>query len=415
MNSLKISKQQFERMLQIEGRTVTADNTEYKVLVRPISSKTSQESIMVIYAQSDRALGKGSVFEMNGEHFLIVNRRSWDSEHFYTSTAIRCNTHWRVNGEDYYLVCGDLSSVNPSHGSRVSEVNGNISLFTSLSYMTYLDTYFYVFGGTYKCVNKFDIDGLTYYYFQRSNNIASTNYANVEINNMTTLQLSGVGSKYQLHNELKATYGTHSDHYYAADCLPSYISTNENVATVDENGLVTAVGAGSCTIVSTISAVFSRNNELHPFIKQAFDCNINVTVGSTPTPDPDPDPDPDPTPGPDPTPDPDPDPTPTPTPTGYATITYSGSAWYIGCNKTFTGHVFDDNDVEQTAQSGTWTLSWDIPYDISSYLSVDSSVDVNKYKANLLSNTPNEQATITVRWTSTSGNTASTTIPVRLM
>lgn len=407
MNSLKISKQQFERMLQLEGRKVIADNIEYKILVRPISSKTSQESIMIIYAQDDYALGKGSIFEMNGEHFLIVNRRSWDSEHFYTSTAIRCNTHWRVNGEDYYLVCGDLSSVNPSHGSRVSEINGNISLFTSLSYMTYLDTYFYVFGGTYKCVNKFDIDGLTYYYFQRSNNIASTNFANVEINNMTNLSFSSVGGKNQLHNELKATYGTHNDRYYVADRMASYISTNENVATVDENGVVTAVGVGSCTIISSISAVFNRNNDLHPFIKQTFDCNISVTVGGS---DPDPTPGPDPSPGPDPTPDP-----PTPTPTGYATITYTGSAWYIGSNKTFTGHVFDDNDVEQAAQSGTWALSWDIPYDIDSYLSVDSNVDINKYKANLLSNTPNEQATITVRWTSTSGNTASTTIPVRLM
>lgn len=396
MNSLKISKQQFERMLQLEGRKVIADNIEYKILVRPISSKTSQESIMIIYAQDDYALGKGSIFEMNGEHFLIVNRRSWDSEYFYTSTAIRCNAHWRVNGQDYYLVCGDLSSPNPGHGSRISEVNGNISMYTGLSYMTYLDTCFYVCGGTYKCVNKFDIDGLTYYYFQRELNIPSVNYANVEINNRNSLQFSSVGGTYQLHNEIKAIYGTNNAHYYIPDSFSDYISTNENVATVDKNGLVTAIGEGTCTIISTMSAMFNSNNDLHPFTKQTFTCNISVTVGGgSPTPDPDP-----------PTP-------PEPTPTGYATVTCSSSTWYVGNSRTFVGHVFDDYNVEQPAQSGTWSFSWDKPYNIYDYLTVETTA-VNKVKGTLSSSAPT-QAIITVQYAPNGITPGSTTIRTAIM
>ena len=393
MNSLNITKQQFERQLKLEGRHITVigqEGTDFKILVRPIASKTSQESITIVYSQ-EYNIGKGTIFELNGEHFLIVNRRSWDSEYFYTSTAIRCNTRWRVNGKDYYLVCGDLSSPNPSNGSKISEVNGNISMYTSLSYMTYMDNnYFYVCGGTYKCVNKFDIDGLTYYYFQRDANFPSNSYVNVEIHNISSVTLDA-GQTAQINTELQgASSGANTRFYYAPMEMPVYTSSNESVATINQDGLITAIGEGSCIITSTITVILANTNNRNPFYTKVYTRTISVTVNGSPTPPP------------------------PPTPTGYATITHPGSVWYKGAAKTFTGHVFDDYDVEQPAENGTWTLTWDQADDISSYLTTESGVDINQYKATLSSSAPTE-AVITVRWDAESGNTATKTITVAIL
>jgi len=343
MDIYQVNKHQFDTMLLREGRKVTVvgqEDGDFRFLVRTISSKTAQESITIFYSQ-DYDVGKGDVFELCGEHFLIINRRSWDSRIFYTSTAIRTNVTWNIEGKDYYLVCGDLSAPNPKHGSLVSTVNGSISLYTKKSNMIFVNESVYDFGGTYNCINKFDIDGLTYYYFSR--NIDSTyHYEMKDINGVTSVTLEEIGAMAQINPQTIYTdsSGTPYRHYMLEGKIV-YSSSDPSIATVDDDGIITAVADGTCTVTATRTITRYVATETDRWTTQSYSCDYTVTVNTSSV-----------------------EPTPTPSSDYYAKLTYNGTTNTVkvgGSKKTITSHVFaTDGDVEQEAQDGTWWLTWEL-------------------------------------------------------
>ena len=109
-----------------------------------------------------------------------------------------------------------------------------------------------------------------------------------------------------------------------------WATTNSRVASVTQNGLVTALSSGCARVYATITGAI-------------YPCEVVVLNTVTPTPDPDPtptpDPDPTPTPDPDPKPTPDPDPTPAPEPTPTPAPEKSKEVKYTITNTYLAHHV----------------------------------------------------------------------------
>ena len=87
-----------------------------------------------------------------------------------------------------------------------------------------------------------------------------------------------------------------------AEYTGEWSSSNENVATVSEAGVVTGVSAGTATITYTAASA-STDVARAGTVTKSGSCTVTVSSGESSN-TPDPDPDPDPTPSPDPDPDP---------------------------------------------------------------------------------------------------------------
>ena len=134
----------------------------------------------------------------------------------------------------------------------------------------------------------------------------------------------------------------------ATDKTVSWSSSDTAVATVDEAGKVTAVGAGSATVTAKAG-------------EKTAACSVTVSAAQeTPTPTPEPTPDPTPTPAPDPA----PDPTPTPQPpapeppanVAVSSVTLNTTTLSLteGDSRTLTATVGPSNATEKTV---TWSSS----------------------------------------------------------
>jgi hypothetical protein len=250
MNIAKVTARQFEKILNKEGKTVIdlADGRNKRIVFKRTSAKNSQEKIVIAYPQ-EYGWSKGSIIKYKDMYFLIINRDAFESDVYYTSTAIKCNCIWYINDKEYYLVAGDLSSVNPRNGTYIDSTNGSINLYTTKSDMVNEGDKVFDFDGTFECINRFTIDGLTYYYFVKT----ETNTSGWKVDfgtNKTT---------YSIKDELKynATLVNSSGKYYMpskeVNRTVTFTSSNEEVATVDQNGVVTFVSTGDVTISCEIT------------------------------------------------------------------------------------------------------------------------------------------------------------------
>ena len=243
MEITRATKRQFAKLLEKYGKTVydVENACERKVMFLKESARAAQEKIKISYPQ-DYPWDKGTVIKYKDMYFLIIGREAFESDVYHTSIAIKCNCKWFINGTEYYLVAGELSSPNPRHGTYIDGVNGSISLYTNTSKVMNINDKVFDFGGTYTCNNKFTIDKLTYYYLSRTETDANNwtlSFGNVptEVEKDTTLQLTAIMDK--------------DNYYIPSDQVTTtyyYTSSDPTVATVDNTGLVSFLKNGTVSI-----------------------------------------------------------------------------------------------------------------------------------------------------------------------
>lgn len=262
MNITKATERQFSRILSKYGKDVNIDGEPYKVLFKPSKSKGASEALSIGYPQS-YGWNKGTIFEFRGDYYLIINRDCSESDVYYTSIAKKCNVTMFGN---YHLVAGELSSPNPQMGRMTNSISGNVMIYTCLSKMLQINDIVKEFGGFYKCVNTFDIDGLSYYYFQRALEYSQGTWSLARKTSNTTFKVGSSGSVACVLQMQSAT-----NVYYSTSATYTYSSSDESIAFVDSNGNVTPKKVGTTTI--TCKAVDDGEE-----YKLTFDINV-VEVG----------------------------------------------------------------------------------------------------------------------------------------
>lgn len=249
---VKLNKRQFERQCKIEGQDIynhTKGSSEKVIFVKTTNSRTSQDKTE-IYFKAGSSIEKGDILKFKNSYYIVLNVNYPENEAWQSSLLIKCNTVWNLFGEDIPLVSSDLSSVNPSNGT-VPTVGGTINLYTRdvelLHTKIGLNDVFYDFGGCYKLINKFFIDGIAFLYFQRETH-ADHGFAIKCANNNTNIT-KNTKAKFYLHALENGV------NYYLPTAKIEYTSSNENVARV-EDGIIKPLTTGSFNVTANCTYTF---------------------------------------------------------------------------------------------------------------------------------------------------------------
>lgn len=273
MNIKNINQRQFDKTMLREGISVTDYydvNKTYEVFFRRNNrsrrnnrNRDTQGKLNLFYAQST-PITIGTIFVLNGENYIVTSQDGIESDIYSTSIAVKCDTTFVVHSdkENKYIdvpmsVMSDEWTV--SNGNVFNMVNGAVAMFTQdnpVARGIAVNNKYYVFGGYYSVGNTFYNNGLAYFYLERQT-MPQDNYKTV-YTGVTTLDMKE-STTYQL------TYVVTNNGNVVDNPSITYSSSDETVATVDENGLMTLhkegtvnITANSCVTTMTITNTGSK-------------------------------------------------------------------------------------------------------------------------------------------------------------
>ena len=273
LNIKNINQRQFDKTMLREGISVTDYydvNKTYEVFFRRNNrsrrnnrNRDTQGKLNLFYAQST-PITIGTIFVLNGENYIVTSQDGIESDIYSTSIAVKCDTTFVVHSdkENKYIdvpmsVMSDEWTV--SNGNVFNMVNGAVAMFTQdnpVARGIAVNNKYYAFGGYYSVGNTFYNNGLAYFYLERQT-MPRDNYKTV-YTGVTTLDMKE-STTYQL------TYVVTNNGNVVDNPSITYSSSDETVATVDENGLMTLhkegtvnITANSCVTTMTITNTGSK-------------------------------------------------------------------------------------------------------------------------------------------------------------
>lgn len=284
------TKRQFNAVLKKEGITLTDyydEDTTYLVFFRKNNRGTNPQGKLRFYYSQDTAISIGTIFVLKGIPYLVISQDGIESDIYYTSMAVKCDTTFNVwsntVGAYVKVPCAVISDkYTLSHNSTISMISGSVTVYTgdnSYARDMSINSNYYNFGGYYRVGNFFYNNGLAYVYMTREAMPTDDNHSLV-YNGITSIDMTDITS-YQL------SYSATLNGEDISEPTLTYVSSNNNVATVDENGLMTIHSTGTVTI----TAIWTDGNDAE--CKSVFTITNGEDGGSgedsgseTPTPTP---------------------------------------------------------------------------------------------------------------------------------
>ena len=256
MNYSKVlcsTKKQFDYTMNRERIVITDffdSNITYEVFFRRNNRGTNPQGKLKLYYAKETPIQIGTIFVLKGEKYIVNSQDGIESDIFFTSMAVKCDTTFIVkcNGEykDIPLtVVSDKFTVN--HGSVFNVIDGAVIMYTQdndIARSIAINNEYYAFGGYYKVGNNFFNNGLAYFYLERKQmpqddyKITYNGVTSFDINDSTTYQLS---------------YTVTNNGNVVENPTIHYSSSDETVATVDSNGLMTMLKEGTVDITASYS------------------------------------------------------------------------------------------------------------------------------------------------------------------
>ena len=323
-NIKNCNQRQFDTTMKRECITVSDyyDSTKtYDVFFRMNKRDSNPNGKVRIYFSQDTPIDIGTIFVLKDISYVVTSRDNDESDIFYTSMAVKCDTSLTVfsNTEHRYVTvpCAVKSDeYTLTNNSIISMVSGSVTVYTGdNSYsrdMSIGETY-YNFGGYYKVGNTFYNNGLAYVYMTREVMPTEDRYT-LSYNGVTSLDMADA-TTYQL------SYTAIKNDVVVDSPSLTYVSSDNTIATVDGNGLLTLLATGNVKITATWT---DGNNTT---------CETTIAISNSGV---------------------EPEPTPT---TGILTISGVKSLKY-GTYNTYTATYTDvnDNDVSSNYTS-VWTIT----------------------------------------------------------
>lgn len=322
-NIKNYNQRQFNATMKRECITVNDyyDRTKtYNVFFRRSRRGSNPQGKVRIYFSQDTPIDIGTTFVLKDKPYVVTSRDGDESDVFYTSMAVKCDTSFTVysNAENRYVSVPFVTLSDKftlSSNSTISMVSGAVVIYTGdnpYSREVELNEKYYNYGGYYKVGNRFFNNGLAYVYMTREAmpadryTLSYNGVTSLDMKDATTYQLSYTAIK----NDIPVDSPT-----------LTYVSSDNTIATVDGNGLMTLLKQGNVTITATWT---DGNNTT---------CKTTITVTNSGV---------------------EPEPTPT---TG--TLTISGrESIRLGYNRTYKAIYTDanGNDVSSNYTS-VWTIT----------------------------------------------------------
>ena len=376
MNIYNVNKRQFEATMKREKITVRDyyDNDKnYDVFFRRNNrSNTPQGKVRFYYAQ-DTDINVGTVFVMKGTTYLVISRDADESDVYYTSLAVKCDTSFTVysNTEKRYVVIPFVATSDKytiSHNSTISMISGSVVIYTGLNdyvkEMEISDLY-YNFGGYYRLGNYFYNNNIAYLYLERE--VGRPDTYSFVYDGLTSLDLSA--GTYQL------TYTAIKNGNIINNPIISYAVSDNTIAAVSDTGLLTMIAAGNVTVTATWT---DGNNTA---------CITTITVADSSNPD-----------------------VPNPPVTTGTTVITGNTNLKNGYSRTYTATFYDSSENIVDGITAVWSVT-DCAFTNEV---IQTVMDGNKIQLKV-DNEDLIDETFTLNASDTEGNFTSASITVRIV
>lgn len=253
-NIKNCNQRQFNTTMKRERITVSDyyDSTKtYDVFFRRNKRGSNPDGKVRIYFSQDTAISIGTIFVLKDIPYVVTSRDNDESDIFYTSIAVKCDTSFTVfsNTEHRYVTipCAVKSDeYTLTNNSIISMVSGSVTVYTgdnSYSREIEINNGYYNFGGYYEVKNTFYNNGLAYVYMTREAKPTEDKYT-LSYNGVTSLDMADA-TTYQL------SYTAIKNDIPVDNPALTYVSSDNTIATVDGNGLMTLLKEGNVKITAT--------------------------------------------------------------------------------------------------------------------------------------------------------------------
>ena len=292
----------------------------YDVFFRRSRRGSNSNGKVRIYFSQDTPIDIGTMFVLKDDTYVVTSRDGDESDIFYTSIAVKCDTSFTVysNTEHKYVSIPFVTLSDKytlSSNSTISMVSGAVVVYTgdnSYARDMEINSAYYNYGGYYKVRNIFYNNGLAYVYMTREA-MPADKYT-LSYNGVTSLNMKDA-TTYQL------SYTAIKNDVVVNNPALTYVSSDNTIATVDGNGLMTLLKEGNVTITATWT---DGNNT-------TCETTIAITNGGV-----------------------EPEPTPS-----IGTLTISGvKNLYLGSTRTYKAKYTDANGNDVSSKyTSVWTIT----------------------------------------------------------
>lgn len=251
-NIKNCNQRQFNATMKRECITVSDyydRNKTYDVFFRRSRRGSNPNGKVRIYFSQDTPIDIGTTFVLKDKPYVVISRDGDESDVFYTSMAVKCDTSFNVHisGKGYvsvpFVTLSDKYTL--ASNSSLSMVSGSVVVYTGdnlYSREVEVNENYYNYGGYYKVGNRFFNNGLAYVYMTRE--AMPTDRYTLSYNGVTSLNMADA-TTYQL------SYTAIKNDVVVDSPALSYVSSDDTIATVDGNGLMTLLKEGNVTITAT--------------------------------------------------------------------------------------------------------------------------------------------------------------------
>ena len=236
----------FEQQLQRESTTVSDyfnDTITCKMLFRRTNRGTNPQGKLHCYFKQTEPIGIGSVIVMKGQPYVIISDKDFDESNAVYS-AIAKKTNVTINGIPFVV---DTATYGESQGTIFTQVDGDVIIYTGFNTITSkikVNDHINAFGNSYQVSNRFVKENILYVHIKQTTTIPD-NYK-ITYNGVTSFDLND-STTYQL------SYTVTNNGSVVENPTITYSSSDETIATVDSNGLMTMLKEGSVNITATYS------------------------------------------------------------------------------------------------------------------------------------------------------------------
>ena len=252
-NIKNCNQRQFNATMKRECITVSDyyDSTKtYNVFFRRSRRGSNSQGKVRIYFSQDTPIDIGTTFVLKDKPYVVTSRDGDESDVFYTSMAIKCDTTFNVysNTEHRYVSIPFVTLSDKytlSSNSSISMVSGAVIIYTGdnpYSREVEVNENYYNYGGYYEVANTFYNNGLAYVYMTRE--AMPTDRYTLSYNGVTSLDMKDT-TTYQL------SYTAIKNDVVVDSPALTYVSSDNTIATVNGNGLITLLKAGNVKITAT--------------------------------------------------------------------------------------------------------------------------------------------------------------------
>ena len=234
----------FEQQLQRESTTVSDyfnDTITCEMLFRRTNRGTNPQGKLHCYFKQTEPLGIGSVIVMKGQPYVIISDKDFDESNAVYS-AIAQKTNVTINGIPYVV---DTATYGESQGTIFTQVDGDVIIYTGFNTITNrikVNDHINAFGNSYQVSNRFVKENILYIHLKQTT--ATPDHYKIVYNGVTSFDIND-GTTYQL------SYTVTNNDIVVENPTITYSSSDETIATVDSNGLMTMLKDGSVDITAT--------------------------------------------------------------------------------------------------------------------------------------------------------------------